>query len=237
MKHQSIPHITENLQSFKIYRYEWLCVQITYGLHGNIVDISSTSKFSSPCINGLVQERHDSIANTLELHLSCTNPSICSANCNHSHILPWLQWGQLNAHDTQGNHSSPPPNHLSLPVIRPLLWVVISYSSYETELNSIHILSNVNRNSNIVIQENVFESAVLKMAASLSWPQLVNERILWIICVNHYWCLIIKKLVPKLIMIENTDVFMHCSNYRCSAKNDTETVRAFIINRAMINVL
>ena len=28
-------------------------------------------------INGLVQERRNSIANTLELRLSCTNPSIC----------------------------------------------------------------------------------------------------------------------------------------------------------------
>ena len=28
-------------------------------------------------INGLVQERHNSIANVLELHLSCTNPSKC----------------------------------------------------------------------------------------------------------------------------------------------------------------
>ena len=30
-------------------------------------------------IDGLVQERHNSIANTLELHLSCTSPSICGA--------------------------------------------------------------------------------------------------------------------------------------------------------------
>ena len=28
-------------------------------------------------LNGSVQERHNSIANALELHLSCTNPSIC----------------------------------------------------------------------------------------------------------------------------------------------------------------
>ena len=31
-------------------------------------------------INGLVQERHNSIANALELRLSCTNPSICICN-------------------------------------------------------------------------------------------------------------------------------------------------------------
>ena len=29
-------------------------------------------------INGLVQERHNSIANAMELHLSCTNPSMCN---------------------------------------------------------------------------------------------------------------------------------------------------------------
>ena len=33
------------------------------------------------CIEGLVQERRNSIANALELHLSCTNPSICSTKC------------------------------------------------------------------------------------------------------------------------------------------------------------
>ena len=31
-------------------------------------------------IDGLVHERHNSIANTLELHLSCTNPSTCIMN-------------------------------------------------------------------------------------------------------------------------------------------------------------
>ena len=31
-------------------------------------------------VNGLVQERRNSIANTLELHLSCTNPSMWSYN-------------------------------------------------------------------------------------------------------------------------------------------------------------
>ena len=35
-----------------------------------------------PCqhVDGLVQERRNSIANTLELHLFCTIPSICSGN-------------------------------------------------------------------------------------------------------------------------------------------------------------
>ena len=30
-------------------------------------------------LDGLIQERCNSIANALELHLSCTNPSICDA--------------------------------------------------------------------------------------------------------------------------------------------------------------
>ena len=34
-------------------------------------------------INGLVQERRNSIANALELRLSCTNPSICSIRYSH----------------------------------------------------------------------------------------------------------------------------------------------------------
>ena len=37
------------------------------------------SKRWSPHIDGLVQKRHNSIANTLELCLSCTNPSIFSS--------------------------------------------------------------------------------------------------------------------------------------------------------------
>ena len=32
-------------------------------------------------LDGLVQERHNFIANTLELHLSCTNPLILSLTC------------------------------------------------------------------------------------------------------------------------------------------------------------
>ena len=37
--------------------------------------------------DGLVQEGRNSIANTLELRLSCTNPSICCC-CEWQHILP-----------------------------------------------------------------------------------------------------------------------------------------------------
>ena len=36
-------------------------------------------KFWGTIIDGLVQERRNSIANALELRLSCSNPSICEA--------------------------------------------------------------------------------------------------------------------------------------------------------------
>ena len=46
-------------------------------------------------IDGSVQERHTSIANTLELHLSCTNPWILHIQ-NQSHILQReVIWGSL----------------------------------------------------------------------------------------------------------------------------------------------
>ena len=37
--------------------------------------------------NGLVQERGNSIANALELRLSCTNPSILSLSTTNTHVL------------------------------------------------------------------------------------------------------------------------------------------------------
>ena len=44
----------------------------------NINNISSEK--ANYDIDGLKQERRISIANALELHLSCTNPSICPQN-------------------------------------------------------------------------------------------------------------------------------------------------------------
>ena len=42
-------------------------------------------------IDGLMQERHDSIANALELRLSCTNPSVLYEYNTELHTTP-LQW-------------------------------------------------------------------------------------------------------------------------------------------------
>ena len=41
---------------------------------------NQSAKMALPNIDGLVQERHNSIANALELRLSCTKPSICNWN-------------------------------------------------------------------------------------------------------------------------------------------------------------
>ena len=42
-------------------------------------------------INGLVQERHNSIVNALELRLSCTDPSICKLVRQHLYIVMALK--------------------------------------------------------------------------------------------------------------------------------------------------
>ena len=46
-------------------------------------------------INGLVQERRNSIANTLELRLSCTNPSISLLPCTYPWVACWHQWSKV----------------------------------------------------------------------------------------------------------------------------------------------
>ena len=51
-----------------------------------------TSELSIFDIDGLVQEKHNSIANALQLHLSCSNPSIWVSkwlNQDYSHISQW----------------------------------------------------------------------------------------------------------------------------------------------------
>ena len=42
--------------------------------------------------DGLVQERCNSIANALELHLSCTNSLIFLGNTHKRHLMPHLPW-------------------------------------------------------------------------------------------------------------------------------------------------
>ena len=39
-------------------------------------------------LNGLVQERRNSIANALELRLSCINPPICRHSNDHDGLIP-----------------------------------------------------------------------------------------------------------------------------------------------------
>ena len=47
-------------------------------------------------MDGLVQERHKSIANTLEFCLSCTNPSRSFLPDWSMILLPFLPWGKLH---------------------------------------------------------------------------------------------------------------------------------------------
>ena len=47
------------------------------GPHCTITDNCHLSYIIQFCLDGLMQERHNSIANALELRLSGTNPSIC----------------------------------------------------------------------------------------------------------------------------------------------------------------
>ena len=61
-------------------RYLWFtmrCHQKSISLHAKGIWIISSTGFLCSHFDGLVQERCNSIANTLELRLSCTNPLIC----------------------------------------------------------------------------------------------------------------------------------------------------------------
>ena len=53
-----------------------LAMGVTAVLHHDIDIVYSSEITMIDHIDGLVQERRNSIANTLELHLSCINPSI-----------------------------------------------------------------------------------------------------------------------------------------------------------------
>ena len=50
-------------------------------------------------IDGLLQGKRNSIANTLELRLSCTNPSICYLNVFRYSSLPWSTLTRQRRHD------------------------------------------------------------------------------------------------------------------------------------------
>ena len=78
--------------SIRFVNVYYLCILFTYVLLGNkyVNVISMSLALSEPfstfqChydIDGLVQELHNSIANALELRLSCTNLSICLCHFN-----------------------------------------------------------------------------------------------------------------------------------------------------------
>ena len=69
-------------------------------LYWDRAQVSNHNKICKGQIDGLVQERRNSIANTLELHLSCTNPSkSCAQSLRHTlHLNGQVQ----NRHNTLG---------------------------------------------------------------------------------------------------------------------------------------
>ena len=100
----------ENMQvcriSNKLKDYDWLLISII----PKTVCWSCNDSLLCTYIDGLMQERCDSIANTLELHLSCTNPSICEILLSSSlYISSYVSWEHNMVHvlkfqyDTQGS--------------------------------------------------------------------------------------------------------------------------------------
>ena len=54
-----------------------------------VISLISQGSFGIYQIDGLVQERRNSIANALELRLSCTNPSIWYYQAEHDDVMTW----------------------------------------------------------------------------------------------------------------------------------------------------
>ena len=68
--------------------------QVTNSVSSKICSLSVSE--CNHHINGLVEERCNSIANALELHLSCTNPSISSNQfCEFKNLFPVCFWVQM----------------------------------------------------------------------------------------------------------------------------------------------
>ena len=94
-------------------------------------------------IDGLVQERRNSIANALELCLSCTNPSRCQSLKIYVPLLPnrktnhWIEVAlpQLQVTLTVKSHVS--KNVWTLHIFKPPLWWLCIFSNFPFDnLNS-----------------------------------------------------------------------------------------------------
>ena len=85
--HFHMENIDVNYSLIKVYPFLWNCKS-----HSCCI-LKSDKKSMIYQLYGLVQERRNSIANTLELHLSCTNPSKwwCIQYSNDT-SLTWLTW-------------------------------------------------------------------------------------------------------------------------------------------------
>ena len=56
-------------------------------------------------VDGLVQERHNSIANALELHLSCTNPSMLFLKTKWSFMVSLMVGTKIEQDLTTPRHT------------------------------------------------------------------------------------------------------------------------------------
>ena len=63
----------------------WLILEVLWYWCLSVCVCMYVSDILQYCINGLVQERRNSIANALELRLSCTNPSVYSSTTKIDH--------------------------------------------------------------------------------------------------------------------------------------------------------
>ena len=136
-------------------------------------------------IDGLVQERRNSIANALDLCLSCTDPLICMIT----------HWGWVK-HICVGNLTIiGPDNGLSPGQRQAIIWTNAGILLIGTPRNKLQW--NFNRYSNIFIQENAFENIVCEMVSILSRPQCDNTKQLW----NQLWAgsEVVNLLVPLLV--------------------------------------
>ena len=70
--------LSSHSRSRFLWMKQWLCPVMSQIHCWSMVSFALDIRKKK--VNGLVQERHNSIANALELRLSCTNPSMCQVS-------------------------------------------------------------------------------------------------------------------------------------------------------------
>ena len=126
------------------------------GVYRNILAGSTVSEFVELYINGFEQKRCNSIADALELHLSCTNPSTCIIHlqCNSIQVVPAIstirgkQSGcKINVHyPKSSDHITTLSDWLlksqTAYISNTSLWVIkLLYITYHMDIFGTHLLS------------------------------------------------------------------------------------------------